>query len=106
MTVVHIKAGICGFAMTISAEKTGDEGVRIALQGGSPICPDVEKLVEDIAISNVRDVFKNSPVENPVLRAARRRIKHLSCIVPAAIFKAIEVELGLALKGTSSINFG
>lgn len=43
--------------------------------------------------------------ESPVFQAAAKHIHHLDCPIPAAIMKAISVELGLALPVGAEISF-
>jgi len=101
MTTVIVNAGACGYTVTIKAEKGKDGKISVSL---STDCEMVTKMLEDIAI-----VDRFSPLtgfqNNPVYRSASKHLKHVACIVPSAILKAIEVEADLNVPKDAVIRF-
>ena len=101
MTKVIVKAGACGFTVTITAEK--DTGKKIRLSFDTE-CEMVLKMLDDISQVDTMSVFSNH-IANPVYRSAAKHIKHAACPVMSGILKAIEVEAGLALPRDVRIEF-
>jgi hypothetical protein len=101
MTKVIVNSGICGFTVTITAEK--DTGKKICLSFDTE-CEMVLKMLDDISQVDTMSVFSNH-ITNPVYRSAAKHIKHTACPVMSGILKAIEVEAGLALPRDIRIEF-
>lgn len=94
--------GICGFPCTISAMETDKRMVAVAVDGCE--CEKIERLSSTLTGMSLKDVFK--PItRNPVYMAAEQSGCHPSCTIPAAILKAAEVALGLALPMDVGIQF-
>ncbi len=99
---IEVNPGICGFPCTIVARETGKRMVAVAVDGCE--CEKIQRLSSNLAEMTLKDVFK--PItHNPVYMAAERSGLHPSCPIPAAILKAIEVALGLALPMDVQIQF-
>jgi len=64
----------------------------------------VEKLGEKIQTMDMMDVFKRI-LDNPVYREGSACLRHVSCPVPSAVQKALEIEAGLALPKDVKIVF-
>jgi len=101
MTKVTIHSGICGFSVTVTAEKAEGKKVRISLDTE---CEMVTGMLEDISLLDMRAAFSGH-LQNPVYRSAAMHLKHPACPVPAGILKAVEVELGLCLPKDVTITF-
>ncbi len=101
MTTVILSPGICGFDVTITAEKEKDKKIRISLYTE---CEMVKKMLEDISLVDIMAVFTRYQ-NNPVYRSAALHLKHVACSVPAGILKTVEVEAGLCLPKNVSIVF-
>lgn len=101
MTKVIVDSGICGFSVTVTAEKDIDKKVRLSLETE---CGMVSEMAEDISTLDLRAVFTNH-LNNPVYRSASRHLKHVACPVPSGILKALEVELGLCIPKDVNIKF-
>ena len=101
MTTVIVNSGACGYSVTIKAEKGKDGKITLSLDSD---CEMVTKMLEDIAI-----VDRFAPLtgfqNNPVHRSATKRLKHVACVVPSAILKALEVEAGLNVPKDVVIRF-
>jgi len=101
MTTTIVNPGVCGFSVTITAEKDKDKKIRISLYTE---CEMVKKMLEDISTIDARVAFTGYP-DNPVYRSAAMHLQHVACPVPAGILKTIEVEAGLCLPKNASILF-
>jgi hypothetical protein len=101
MTRVTINSGICGFTVTVTAEKVEGKRVRITLDTE---CEMVANMQEDVSQLDMRAAFTGH-LQNPVYRSAAMHLKHAACPVPAGILKAVEVELGLCLPKDVVITF-
>lgn len=94
MAKVTLDAGACGFKVVIKAAKTGDRRYKVEL--ASP-CEMVKRLNKELKDKEFgREVF-SSIEESEIYKLCSKHIKHISCPLPAAILKAIEVEGGLAV---------
>jgi hypothetical protein len=102
MTIVFVNPGICGFDTVIKATRSGDI-VKLKIRSE---CKEIQKLANALTSFSMQDIRNaRSFTENKVYENAARHIRHFSCPIPCAIFKAIEVELGLALKKIVTIKF-
>jgi hypothetical protein len=101
MTKVIVHPGICGFSVTITAEEEKGKKVRVTLETE---CGMVGKMAGDMALLDMMSAFAGH-LNNPVYRSAAKHLRHPACPVPSGILKAIEVELGLALKKDAVIHF-
>ncbi len=101
MAIVNLDAGACGFKVVVKAKKAGGKKVRLELI--SP-CEMVQKLDEELKNRAFgREVF-STYMDSEIYRLCSKHIKHVSCPLPAAILKAIEVESGLAVPKNVKIN--
>lgn len=101
MTKVVVHSGICGFSVTVTAEKGKDRKVLISLETE---CEMVKEMAEEISVMDMMAVFTRQP-DNPVYRSAAKHLKHVTCPVPCGILKAMEAEAGFALPRDVSIIF-
>lgn len=93
MTKVSVDSGICGFTVTVSAEKGENKKVNVSLETE---CQMVMKMLEDISTLDIMAAFTGY-LNNPVYKSAARHIRHVACPVPGAVLKALEVEAGFCL---------
>jgi len=101
MTKLIIHSGACGYTVTVKAEKV--QGGKISLSLTTE-CEMVKKMLTDIA-----NLDRFTPLagflSNPVYQAAAKHLKHVACLVPSGILKAIEVEAGLNVPKDATIVF-
>ena len=111
-TTVIVSAGPCGITSKITAQlldpqaknnsaKLLKSSIKLSVETS---CNEVIKLIESIKEFKVMDLFKNF-LSNPIYIAASRNLKHVTCPVPSAILKAIEVEAGFAVKKDVEMRF-
>ena len=102
MTIVFVSPGICGFDAVIKATRSGDV-VKLNIKSE---CKEIKKLANTLNSFSLQELINaKSFTENKVYENAARYIRHFYCPIPCAIFKAIEAELGLALKRKVTIEF-
>ncbi len=101
MTRLVVESGICGFSVIVSAEKNRDRSVKVSLETE---CEMVQNMLADIATLDMNAVFTRH-LNNPVYQSASKHLKHVACPVPAAVLKALEVELGLCIPKNVSFVF-
>ncbi len=99
---VRVDPGICGFACAVYARKLEARKVKINIEGSE--CKQIQRLSELITQIGFRDVFLPL-TRNPVFVSAEKAGCHPSCVIPAAVIKAAEAALGLALKRDVFIQF-
>ncbi len=93
MTKVKVNAGICGFKTTIILYSKKSQ-LKIKIQSE---CPDIKKLGKEIQEVNAYNEIFSKISNSFIYYKADKYCKHITCPVPVAILKGIEVASGLAL---------
>ncbi|MGW8187991.1 MAG: DUF6951 family protein [Desulfobacterales bacterium] len=102
--IVYVTAepGICGFPCTIKAQKLGNQTVTVEINGSG--CKQIQRLSTCLTEMSLKELFMPL-TRNPVYMAAEKSGCHPSCSIPAAVLKAVEVALGMALPKEVRIQF-
>jgi hypothetical protein len=101
-TCATVNAGICGFTCRIRAWKIDRKAVGLAVSESE--CQQIRAFSDSVKKMTLKEVF--TPVtRNPVYLAAERSGCHASCPVPAAVLKAAEVAMEMALPQDAVIRF-
>ncbi len=101
-TCVSVNAGICGFTCRIKAWKIDKRAVGLEISESE--CQQILQFSELLSKLTLKELFM--PVtRNPVYLAAEQSGCHPSCPVPAAVLKATEVAMEMALPRDASIRF-
>ncbi len=100
MARVKVKDGICGYTTVIKTKKLDKDHVEVKIV--SP-CEMVKKMGAELRKVEWKKVFTRDMRDSLVYEAAGKYIKHAGCSVPAAIIRAIEVELEMAPAKSISI---
>jgi len=101
-TSVTVDSGICGFVCCIKAWKTEKRAVGLKISESE--CQQILQYSELLQNLTLREVF--APLTaNPVYLAAEQSGCHPSCPIPAAVLKAAEVTLDMALPRDATIRF-
>jgi len=102
--IVYVTAepGICGFPCTIKAQKLDNGTVTIEINGSE--CKQIQRLSTGLTGMSLKELFMPL-TRNPVYTAAEKSGCHPSCSIPAAVLKAVEVALGMALPREVTIKF-
>jgi len=102
MTKLFVEAGICGRTATI--EVIGLPGHRAAVTVTSD-CEMVNKMGEGLKEINWLSLWKRRGNGYSAYKAALRSIRDITCPIPVAVLKAIEVEAGIALPKDVAFSF-
>ena len=101
-TCASVNAGICGFTCRIRAWKIDKRTVGLEISESE--CQQIQQLAELMSQLTLNEIFM--PVtRNPVYLAAEQSGCHPSCPIPAAVLKAAEVAMEMALARDASIRF-
>ena len=100
---MDVFAGICGFTTTIKVKSEGEYKAVLTLESECPNYKKVAKVLGTEPLDVMNELFKKG--KSKVLVACNDNIPHVSCPVPAAILKALEVGVGLALPCDPKITF-
>ncbi|MBI4321503.1 MAG: hypothetical protein HY675_23670 [Chloroflexi bacterium] len=102
MTRVGANGGACGFDAIIEVVRIDRDTVRVTIDSE---CEQITAMNPDLTILNWRRGVFCRMCESRVYQSASHHINHTACPIPAAILKAIEVEVGIALPEDVSISF-
>lgn len=99
---VEVEAGICGFSCVIEAQKTGRRHVSVRISGSD--CEHIRRLSQTVNEMDLKDLFRPM-TKNPVFISAQQSGCHVSCPVPTAVLKTVEVAMEMALPKNVTIEF-
>jgi hypothetical protein len=102
MTTIKVDPGACGFICKIEVKGTGRFEATVTLASG---CKQIKRLAQEVTSVNFMTIAKGRYGENPISQAAAEAGLHPSCPIPFSLIKAVEAELGMALKKPVSITF-
>lgn len=102
MPVCWVKAGACGKETTIEVMKTSQTKVRISILS---TCESVQALSDVLVELDVGSEMSAPMNETLTYTLAAEHLCHNSCVVPAAILKAVEVAAGISLPESCGIEF-
>ena len=91
---IHVMPGICGFSGVVKARKL--ENRKIQLQISDSECEQINRLSANLPEIDWKDLFVPL-TRNPVYVNAEKSGCHPSCVIPAAMLKAAEVAMGMAI---------
>jgi hypothetical protein len=102
VVVVHVAPGICGFDCTVKASRIGERTAAVAIQGSQ--CAQIQLFAAEVGRIRLNDLFL--PIRrNPVYICAEKSGCHPACVVPAAVLKAVEAALAMAIPRNIRISF-
>ncbi|MCM8792686.1 MAG: hypothetical protein NC826_06095 [Candidatus Omnitrophica bacterium] len=102
MASLWVKAGICRNEVVISTKKKSPTKIELSFETN---CKHVKALAEDLKEINIGIEMSCPMNETEIYKLSSKHLCRNSCIVPAAILKAIEVTAGLFLPAPASIEF-
>lgn len=103
MTESEIQSGICGHKTLVRVKDQKKYKATCALESSCPNIKKVAGILDAKTLDMMQELFKKG--ESQVLNAFQGILPHVSCPVPAAVLKTLEVGVGLALPGDASITF-
>lgn len=102
MSQVWVKAGQCNQETSIEARRS--DMTHVALEFVTT-CEHIQKLADELKSLDIAREMSVKLLETEVYRSANEHVCRNSCIVPAAILKALEVEANLFPAAESQIVF-
>lgn len=102
MSQVWVKAGQCGKETSIEARRA--DMTHVALEFVTT-CEHIQKLADGLKSLDIAREMSVKLLETEVYRLANEHVCRNSCIVPAAILKALEVEANIFPAAESQIVF-
>lgn len=102
MSQVWVQAGQCGKETSIEARRT--DMTHVALEFVTT-CEHIQKLADRLQTLDIAREMSVNLLETQVYRLADEVVCRNSCIVPAAILKALEVEANIFAPSESQILF-
>ncbi len=91
---VAIDPGVCGFSCVVCARPVEKRSVQIEIRDSE--CKQIGKLAAKVGTIGLRELFVPL-TQNPIYKAAQASGCHASCVIPAAVLKAAEVAMGMAV---------
>jgi len=102
MSVLWVKAGICGQETTIEVRKISQTKVSILFQ---TTCEHVQKLALELNELKVEEEMDRPMNLTTTYILASKYLCRSSCVIPAAILKGVEVATNIFLPGPIAIEF-
>lgn len=102
MSQVWVKAGQCNQETSIEARRS--DMTHVALEFVTT-CEHIQKLADELKSLDIAREMSVKLLETEVYRLANEYVCRNSCIVPAAILKALEVEANIFPAAESQIVF-
>lgn len=103
MTVLEVFAGVCGFTTVIKADPKGSYSAVCTIETTCPNLKKVGAALGDEPLDVMTELFAKG--QSKVIATCTENLPHVSCPVPAAILKALEVSVGLALPADPVLTF-
>lgn len=100
---LSVDPGICGFSCVVKAYQIERRSVRVKISGSD--CKQIQRLSKVLPEEISLKEFFLPLTRNPVYMAAEKAGCHATCALPAAILKAVETALGMALPKSVNISF-
>lgn len=105
MTKLTVKAGSCGFATAVAAEKGEKRTVRVSLESDCENIQALNQALEALGPLKLAQIMGTGEAKNPVIREVNKIIPHSACPLLTGILKACEVELGLNIPSDVTLEF-
>jgi hypothetical protein len=102
MALCWVESGACGQETSIEARKIDPTHVTFEI---TTTCEHIQALADALGPVDVAHEMSCRLPETQVYRLATEHICRNSCVVPAAILKAMEVTAGIFLPAESRVQF-
>lgn len=102
MALCWVRAGICGQETTVEVRKTSQTKAKVSC---ITTCKYVQALSEELLELDIGSEMTKPMIETRTYTLAARHLCRNSCIVPAAILKAVEAAAGIFLPEPCAIEF-
>jgi len=101
-TKLTIDPGACGFTCKVEVDKVGQYQVTCKVQSQ---CEQIKKLANEVSEVDYFEVWRSPHGQNYIIQSAARCHCHASCTIPCGLIKAMEAELGMAVKKNVSFTY-
>ena len=91
---LNVDPGICGFTCVVNVYRMEKRTVRVTIDGSE--CKQIQRLTAALDHITLKELFMPL-TRNPVYAAAEKAGCHSSCVIPAAVLKATEAAMGMAI---------
>lgn len=105
MTAVRVSPGACGFVTRIIAHKEGRRALHIELESDCEAVQALDRKVKELGPLGMREILSKGIGTNRVFVEGSKVLSHAGCPILSAIIKAAEVELGLNIPASVSMEF-
>lgn len=95
MTKLTVDPGACGFTCKVEVEKVGKYQVTLNVQSQ---CKQIQKLANKVTEIDFLEISRGAYGQNYITQTAALCKLHPSCPIPCGLIKAVEAELGMAVK--------
>ena len=102
MAICWVNAGICGHETTIEIKKTSQTKVKVSFTTN---CEHVQSLSKELTELDIGSEMTKPMNETLTYTLATKHLCRNSCIIPAAILKAMETAAGIFLPESCTIEF-
>lgn len=102
MSLVWVEAGQCNQETTVETRRVDITHVAVEFV---TTCEHIQELSAELKTLDIAHEMSTNLLDTQVYRTADRFVCRNSCVVPAAILKALEVEANLFLAADSQIEF-
>jgi hypothetical protein len=105
VTAVRVRAGACGYVIVVECRRTGVREVKLDMESA---CESVAEFGRRLAFRGplkLKDILTRGLTGSPILEEATKSLPHAGCLIPSAVIKAAEVELGLNVPRSALIEF-
>ncbi len=99
MTVLEVNDSCCGFRTSVRVERISKDRVSVHLENGCPMVLSCGPLLAELRWARAL----NPQTAEWLYEVMFTRIRHCGCLVPSAVARAIEVEVGASLAKKASI---
>ncbi len=97
MARAEVYSGICGYEVGVEVTSLDQDHVKVELQTACEMCSAMNPELAQLQVNGKGHEVLRRMTDSAVYHSASRHIRHPGCVVPAAIIKAIEIEIGIAL---------
>lgn len=102
MSLVWVKAGQCNQETTVETRRV--DVIHVSVEFVTT-CEHIQKLSEALKTLDIAHEMSTNLLNTEVYRTADRFVCRNSCVVPAALLKALEVEANVFPAAVSQIEF-
>jgi hypothetical protein len=102
MTIMIVNPGACGFTCSVKVTKLDKYRATVELASQ---CKQIQRLAQMLQEVDFLGIYRGPFGQNIVSQSAAQCKCHPSCPIPCSVIKAIEGELGMAVKKDVEFNY-